>query len=368
MFIKYLLTKFKIKMKKTLLFFGLLVLSICFLQAQTLFRSGIFLHHSTGANIWGPNGASTTIPIQMTNYNTAHTYTGVYAVTMNEEWWAPSDNEWSTQHDFFEDPSPVTGIGYYLPTNKIIVIKSCFPSSAIEAVGQASDTLNPTYKSIYNYKWHWRHILNVMRSHPGNFFVIWTNAPLVAGATNATEALNSHRFCKWAKDTLAAGLDPVFGAFPSNVYVFDFFHKLTDANGYLMSQYAQSGSDSHPNTAATNLVAPQFVSEIFNASIAYESLYNGIPEINNENIIVLENTPNPFSQFTNISFTIPEQMQIQLNIYDVNGKFIKQLINEIKPKGMYALSFNSLNLESGFYYYRLKTDKTTITKKMLIIH
>jgi len=339
-----------------------------YLSSQTLFRSGIFLHHSTGANIWGPNGASTTIPVQMTNYNTAHSYTGGNAVTMSEEWWAPSDNEWSTQHTFFEDPSLITGIGYYLLTNNVIVIKSCFPSSAIESIGQASDTLTPTYKSIYNYKWHWRHIIKVMQEHSNNFFAIWTNAPLVAGATNATEAMNSHRFCKWAKDTLAAGLDPIFGAFPPNVYVFDFFHKLTDANGFLMSQYAMSGSDSHPNTAATNLVAPQFVQEIFNAAIAYEAIHNGINEINNDNILVLENTPNPFSEYTNISFSIPQQTKVQLSIYNLNGVLVKQLLDEVKPKGLFAITFNSNEFENGTYFCQIKTNKTTITKKMLIVH
>ena len=190
----------------------------------------------------------------------------------------------------------------------------------------------------------------------------------VADATNATEALNSHRFCKWAKDTLAAGLDPVFGAFPPNVYVFDFFHKLTDANGYLMSQYAASGSDSHPNTAATNLVAPQFVQEIFNASIAYEVIHNGINEINKDNILVLENTPNPFSEYTNISFSIPQQTKVQLSIYDINGKLVKKLIDETKPKGLFAITFSSIGVENGIYYCQLKTNKTTITKKMLIVH
>ena len=36
----------------------------------------------------------------------------------------------------------------------------------------------------------------------------------------------SHQFCIWAKDTLAAGNDLIFGDFPENVYVFDSFHLL----------------------------------------------------------------------------------------------------------------------------------------------
>jgi hypothetical protein len=238
----------------------------------SLFRSGIFLHHSTGGNIWGPNGSSTSVPAEMATYNNSHGYTGSYAVTMNEEWWSPGDNEWATQHQFFEDPNPMTGIGYYLPGNKIIVIKSCFPSSSMSGIGQPSDTLNPYSKTIYNYKWHWRHIVQAMASHPGNFFAIWTNAPLEPYSTNASEALLSKQFCVWAKDTLATGLDPVFGAFPPNVYVFDFFRKLTGPNGMMLSSYAVGPGDSHPNATATQLVAPQFVQEIFNASIGYEAM------------------------------------------------------------------------------------------------
>ena len=238
------------------------------------FRSGIFLHHSTGGNIWGPNGSSTSVPQEIAAYNQLHGYAGNNAVSMNEEWWSPSDNEWYTQHLFFEDPSPITGIGYYLPDNKIIVVKTCFPASSMSGAGQPQDTLSPWVKSLYNYKWHWRHIIHTMAQHPDNFFAIWTNAPLEPYSTNASEALLSKQFCQWAKDTLAAGLDPIYGDFPQNVYVFDFFSKLTGPNGMMLPGYAAGQWDSHPNAAATQLVAPQFVSEIFNAAISYEAILN----------------------------------------------------------------------------------------------
>ncbi|MCX6268853.1 MAG: hypothetical protein NTW16_16125 [Bacteroidetes bacterium] len=254
--------------------------NVCYFQVTVqsapqpqLFRSGIFLHHSTGGNIWGPNGSSTSVPQEMTVYNTAHGYSGLQGVAMNETWWSPSDNEWVTQHQFFEDPDPYTGIGYYLPDNKVIVIKSCFPSSAISGPGQASDTLNPWLKTVWNYKWHWRHIVKAMASHPDNFFAIWTNAPLEPYSTNSAEAMYSRQFCIWAKDTLATGLDPVYGSFPPNVYVFDFFQKLTGPDGMMLSSYAVTPGDSHPNAPATALVAPQFVQEIFDAAISYEATF-----------------------------------------------------------------------------------------------
>ena len=64
-----------------------------------------------------------------------------------------------------------------------------------------------------------------------------------------------------------------FGAFPNNIYVFDYFIKLTNANGYMQPQYAVGPNDPHPNAAATALVAPQLVDEVFNHSIYYESVF-----------------------------------------------------------------------------------------------
>jgi hypothetical protein len=152
------------------------------------------------------------------------------------------------------------------------MIKSCFPSSSISRLGTSADTLDPTIKSVANYKWHWRSLVAVMKGRPQNYFVIWTNAPLVAGSTDAAQAALSNAFCRWAKDTLAAGLDPVVGAFPKNIFVFDFYHLLAGADGILPLQYATGATDSHPNAAATALVAPQLVQQVFDAALAYQPL------------------------------------------------------------------------------------------------
>lgn len=233
-------------------------------------RNGIFLHHSTGLCIWGPNGSNDSVPLEVSIYNTNHGLTGNNAFSLTELWWPnnPDENEWERWHRIYENQDPAGVISSYYSTYRIIITKSCFPSSNIGSVGQPSDTTDPTSKTIYNYKWHWRHIINVMKAHSGNFFVIWTNAPQVAAETNPTEAQLSHEFCAWAKDTLARGLDPSFGVFPKNVYVFDFFHKLTDSNWYLPPQYASGLNDSHPNAAATELVTPLFVREMFDAFLA----------------------------------------------------------------------------------------------------
>jgi len=260
---------------KKILYFLLFVLLISNAYSdEPKFRSGIFLHHSTGERIWGPNSSTTSVPDEITNYNNSHSYTGDNSCSMTEEWWPnnPGDNEWVTWHRIFNYDISYDNIRPYFPDNRIIMIKSCFPSSNMTGWGSYTDTTSCSWcKSVYNYKWHWRNFLREMRRHPHNFFVIWTNAPLVSDATTDDEAYFSHHFCLWAKDTLAEGLDPEFGAFPENVYVFDFFHKLVDAQYKLPAQYAQG--DSHPNAAATELVAPQLVNEVFDAAILYEQYF-----------------------------------------------------------------------------------------------
>ncbi len=50
------------------------------------FRSGMFLHHSTGGCIWGPNGGQVTVPSEIASYNAAHNLVGADSVTMTEQW------------------------------------------------------------------------------------------------------------------------------------------------------------------------------------------------------------------------------------------------------------------------------------------
>jgi hypothetical protein len=304
----------------------------------------------------------------MAKYNSSHGLTGNNAVSMTEQWWPSDDNEWATWHNIFLNRDQNNDIQPFLQNNKIIVIKSCFPSSNIYETGSPSDTLDPTNKTIYNYKWHWRNIVKVMRAHPENFFAIWTNAPLVANETNNQEARLSNQLCRWAKDTLAAGNDPIFGAFPANAYVFDFFHKLADSNGKLPSQYAAGSGDSHPNAAATNLVAPQFVTEIFDAAIAYEG--TGIQYRDSQSpssYILQQNYPNPFNSTTTIKFSLSHPGMVSLTVFDVKGREVVRLLDKELPADHNQIHLDATRLGSGIYFYRLQSGGFVNTKKFILI-
>jgi hypothetical protein len=62
------------KMKKLILLTLLIVFSVKVNAAEFKFRSGVFLHHSTGARIWGSSQGMTSVPEEIDSYNFAHGY------------------------------------------------------------------------------------------------------------------------------------------------------------------------------------------------------------------------------------------------------------------------------------------------------
>jgi hypothetical protein len=359
-------------MYKNIRFVLALVLSLAAVAScQTYYRSGIFLHHSTGGCIWGPNGSQVSIPIEIAKYNSAHGLTGTDSVRMVETWWPSGDNEWTTWHDIFDSWSGSDNIQSFLDEYPVVMIKSCFPSANMSGQGSAADTSSPWIKSVANYKWHWRSIVSAMAARPQNFFVIWTNAPQVAGSTNASEASLSNAFCRWAKDTLAAGLDPVMGEFPGNVFVFDFYHLLAGANGMLPNELASGSSDSHPNASATAIVAPQLVTQVFSAALAYENP-TGVEE---ESGVVpvtarlLQNYPNPFNAGTVIGYRVQGLGvgMVRLAVYDLLGREVAVLVDERKEPGAYTATWNAAVVASGMYIYRLTANDYVLSKAMVLL-
>jgi Outer membrane protein Omp28/Secretion system C-terminal sorting domain len=86
-----------------------------------------------------------------------------------------------------------------------------------------------------------------------------------------------------------------------------------------------------------------------------------------------QNYPNPFNPSTKISYYIPEQSRVRINIYNILGKQVAELANNIKAAGNYNLRWNAANLSSGFYFLTLKAvsietgNKFTKTIKMILL-
>lgn len=80
-----------------------------------------------------------------------------------------------------------------------------------------------------------------------------------------------------------------------------------------------------------------------------------------------QNYPNPFNPSTKISYTLAIKGVTQLSVYDVLGREVKVLVNEIQNAGQHEVTFTGNNLSSGVYFYKLMSSGFVITKKMVLL-
>ncbi len=80
-----------------------------------------------------------------------------------------------------------------------------------------------------------------------------------------------------------------------------------------------------------------------------------------------QNYPNPFNPVTTISFDIAKTGNVKLTVYDMLGREITTLVNELMSAGSYKADFDASNLTSGAYFYKIETAGFVDTKKMMLI-
>jgi tetratricopeptide (TPR) repeat protein len=80
-----------------------------------------------------------------------------------------------------------------------------------------------------------------------------------------------------------------------------------------------------------------------------------------------QNYPNPFNPTTTIKYDLPAEGLVTLEVFDLLGKKITTLVNEIKPVGTYELVFNASSLASGVYIYKLQAGSFVSSRKMILL-
>lgn len=90
-------------------------------------------------------------------------------------------------------------------------------------------------------------------------------------------------------------------------------------------------------------------------------------EIIPEQLVLFQNFPNPFNPETTIKFGLPQQEHISLKIFDILGREVHTLLDEIKDEGTYRIKFGSFGLASGIYIYRISSNNSSVSRKMIIL-
>jgi len=113
-----------------------------------------------------------------------------------------------------------------------------------------------------------------------------------------------------------------------------------------------------------------------NIHVLFGSASGSTNENDIKNIIPTEyylsqNYPNPFNPVTKISFDLPNDVKVKLVVYDLLGREIKSIVNNVLTTGKYTFEFDGSNLASGVYFYRLAATggagDFTAVKRMVLV-
>ena len=80
-----------------------------------------------------------------------------------------------------------------------------------------------------------------------------------------------------------------------------------------------------------------------------------------------QNYPNPFNPSTVISYQLPVNGHVTLKVYDVIGREVATLVNEVKEAGRYSATFDASVLSSGIYFAKIQSSDNVRLKKMMLL-
>ncbi len=79
------------------------------------------------------------------------------------------------------------------------------------------------------------------------------------------------------------------------------------------------------------------------------------------------NYPDPYTPTTTIKYDIAKASQVELVIYDVLGRRIKTVVNQVQDSGSYSVVIDASQFASGVYFYQLRAKSFVVTKKMILL-
>ncbi len=130
----------------------------------------------------------------------------------------------------------------------------------------------------------------------------------------------------------------------------------TTPNNYSFVDYNFNSGDNYYRLIQTDLDGKKTIINPIKVSVGNVLNYN-----------LSQNYPNPFNPSTVINYTIADKNLVTLKVYDILGKEVTTLVNEVKEAGNYSVIFNAENLSAGIYFYELKSGNYYDVKKMSLI-
>jgi hypothetical protein len=80
-----------------------------------------------------------------------------------------------------------------------------------------------------------------------------------------------------------------------------------------------------------------------------------------------QNYPNPFNPTTTISYSVPMAERVQLRVYDIMGREVALLVDEVKNPGTYRVAFDGKDLSSGIYFYQMQAGAFSQVRRLALV-
>ncbi len=125
-----------------------------------------------------------------------------------------------------------------------------------------------------------------------------------------------------------------------------------------------------PNNPFGTYLWPNVTAHPGDVGVIYNITTNGVGEIDGplpSGYYLGQNYPNPFNPLTTITYGVPALSPILLTVYDMLGREVATLVNEVQDPGMKTVVFDAITLPSGVYTYRIVSSTFTDSRKMLVI-
>ncbi len=189
----------------------------------------------------------------------------------------------------------------------------------------------------------------------------------------------------------------IAGGRSGNIYDFEYQGgDITDPENYLLDtlwsapDYGNPTSWFRPSKVVTGYFDDDSLGDILIASMDYDNFYaphlvwiehdyEEVISIDDEDNAVMPGNieisaiyPNPFNPTTRIEYKLPKSENVQIAVFNVNGKMVKQLANGYQNNGLHSIRWNAKNdlgqpVPSGVYFITIQSEHNLISQKLLLI-
>ena len=154
------------------------------------------------------------------------------------------------------------------------------------------------------------------------------------------------------------------------------FGSYTDIPTMGYDGFSETSSYCEPNSSLEFKVYKQSTGELIN-------MVGDIPKWNSQNNFIIENLaqelilpdnyslsspyPNPFNPITNLSFSVPIKSHVKIEIYDIQGRLVQEIFNDLINPGIHNIKWMANNYASGIYFVNMVSGDFSSTQKITLL-